>query len=243
MKSKPAAGKQEEATPLSPHRISLVVLYQVHLVHEAEHPGIGRVMQQGLQAGLVVVHVLLQLPTLHVEHVDEDLHVAEDAVTLTGKVALHECLLPASNTHSTGDVQSAEPPAVHTPRPRDNVLRKQPRPCSTLECNQSDPSHGVPCQGLLRETDQFRLDPTKSSAPGRLCDRVSSVSTPHILEVRQHLLPRNRHLLALTCMPTYHHLHSCPHQIHHSEQHPCTNCNQLICLPLAALVLLRVIHG
>ena len=62
---------------------------------ETEDLGLGRVLQDGLETRLVVVHVLLQLGALHVEHVDQHLHVAEDVVTLARKVVLHERLLAA----------------------------------------------------------------------------------------------------------------------------------------------------
>ena len=42
-------------------------------MHEAEHLGILGVVHDGLEAALVVVHVLLQLAALHVKDVDEDL--------------------------------------------------------------------------------------------------------------------------------------------------------------------------
>ena len=63
----------EVVLPLREDEISLVLLDEVHLVDEAEHLGVRAVLQDGLQAGLVVVHVLLQLARLHVKHVDQDL--------------------------------------------------------------------------------------------------------------------------------------------------------------------------
>ena len=78
---------------LGSHQVSLVLLHQVHLVDQAEDLGVGGVLQDGLQAGLVVVHVLLQLPALHVEHIDQHLHVPEDVVPLAGEVVLHERVL------------------------------------------------------------------------------------------------------------------------------------------------------
>ena len=59
--------------PLVEHEAALVLLDEVHLVDEAEHLGVLGERQQRLQAGLVVVDVLLQLAALHVKHVDEDL--------------------------------------------------------------------------------------------------------------------------------------------------------------------------
>ena len=44
-----------------------------------------------------------------------------------------------------------------------------------------------PVLGLSRKTDQFRLDPTLNCAPGWWCDRVSSVYSPHTLEMLRHL--------------------------------------------------------
>lgn len=51
-------------------------------------------LQNGLEAGLVVVHVLLHLSALHVKDVDQYLHIAEHIVPLCGEVVLHEYLLP-----------------------------------------------------------------------------------------------------------------------------------------------------
>ena len=76
------------------HHFPLVLRDEVHLVDEAKHLCIRGVLQDRLQARLIVVHVLLHLPALHVKHVDEHLHVAEHVVTLTCEVVLHKCLLP-----------------------------------------------------------------------------------------------------------------------------------------------------
>lgn len=62
--------------------VALLLRHQVHLVHEAEDLRVRRVDQQRLQARLVVVHVLVQLAALHIEHVDQHLHVPEDVVLL-----------------------------------------------------------------------------------------------------------------------------------------------------------------
>ena len=40
--------------------------------------------------------------------------------------------------------------------------------------NDLEPSRGIRCQDIFRKTDQFRLDPTQSCAPGLRCDLVSS---------------------------------------------------------------------
>lgn len=60
---------------------------------EAEHFGVGGVLQDGLQTGLVVVHVFLQLTALHVKHINEDLDVSEDVVPLAREIILHERVL------------------------------------------------------------------------------------------------------------------------------------------------------
>lgn len=78
------------------YQIPLILLDQVHLVHETEDLGIGRVLQDGFQTRLVVVHVFLQLAALDVEHVDQHLHVAEDVVPLAREVVLHERVLAAA---------------------------------------------------------------------------------------------------------------------------------------------------
>lgn len=55
------------------HHLPLVLGDEIHLVDEAEDLGVGGVLEDGLQAGLVVVHVLLHLPTLNVKDIDENL--------------------------------------------------------------------------------------------------------------------------------------------------------------------------
>ena len=99
-------------------QVTLVLLDQVHFVDEAKDFGLGRVLQDGLQTALVVMHVLLQLARLDIEDVDQHLQrprrgvrfishdesfscathldVAEDVVALAGEVVLHEGLLAAA---------------------------------------------------------------------------------------------------------------------------------------------------
>ena len=60
---------------------------------ETKDLGFGRVVQNGLQTRLVIMHVTLDVPALYVKDIDEDLHVAKDVVPLTGEVALHEGFL------------------------------------------------------------------------------------------------------------------------------------------------------
>ena len=77
-------------------------------------------------------------------------------------------------------------------------------------------SRGVQCEGLPRKTDQFQLDPTQSSALGRWCYHVSSVSSHCIRSLFQHLQTCDQPIQALSRMHTIHHLHSCNHPTHHS---------------------------
>lgn len=65
-------------------------------MYEAEHLGVRAVLNDRLQAALVVVHVALQFSRFNVEHVDEHLDVPEDALSLRLKVVLHERLLTAA---------------------------------------------------------------------------------------------------------------------------------------------------
>ncbi len=44
------------------------------------------------------MHVLLQLSALHIKHVDQHLHIAEDVVSLTREVVLHERVLSVRYT-------------------------------------------------------------------------------------------------------------------------------------------------
>ncbi len=75
------------------YHLPLIIGDEVHLVDQAEDLGVGRVLQDGLQARLVVVHVLLHLATLYVEDVDQNLDVSEDVVALAREVVLHERFL------------------------------------------------------------------------------------------------------------------------------------------------------
>ena len=54
--------------------------------------------------------------------------------------------------------------------------------------NEPEPSHGILRNDLPQNTEQFRIGPTLSCAPGRRQDRVSSVSSPRTQEVPRHLL-------------------------------------------------------
>ena len=61
--------------------------------------------------------------------------------------------------------------------------------------------HGHPCQGLFMKTDQFRLDPTQSSAHGRRCDWVSSVY--HLALVKCSGISQHATILHCTaCIPS-----------------------------------------
>ena len=72
--------------------------------------------------------------------------------------------------------------------------------------------------GLSRKTDQFRLDPTQNCAPGWWCDRESSVY--HLaLEMYSGIYRHATNPLALSCMPTKHQLHPCPHPTQHSHDY------------------------
>lgn len=62
-------------------------------MNEAEYLGIRRVLENGLKAGLVVVHVLFNLTALNIKHIDEHLHISEDVLSLAGEVIVHEHLL------------------------------------------------------------------------------------------------------------------------------------------------------
>lgn len=83
----------ETSTKYKSHHISLILLHQIHFVNQAEHFSIGRVLQDGFQARLVVVHVFLQLAALHVKHINEHLHIPENVVPLAREVVLHEGVL------------------------------------------------------------------------------------------------------------------------------------------------------
>ena len=58
-----------------------------------------------------------------------------------------------------------------------NHIRAAPWSAQPTDCMDNEPelSLDVKCKGMPRNTDQFRLNPTQSCAPGRGCDQVSSV--------------------------------------------------------------------
>jgi len=66
-------------------------------MHQAEDFGLGRVLQDGLETALVVVHVFIQLSAFNIKDIDQHLYVPEDIVSLTGKIVLHEGFLSANN--------------------------------------------------------------------------------------------------------------------------------------------------
>lgn len=69
---------------------------KVHFVDKAEDLRFRRILKDGVQAGLVVMNVLLLLVRIHVENVDENLNVSKDVVSLVGQVVLHESFLTAT---------------------------------------------------------------------------------------------------------------------------------------------------
>ena len=75
------------------------------------------------------------------------------------------------------------------------------QPISCMD-NEPQPSRDVQCYGLPRKTDKFRLHPTQCCAPEWRCDRVSSLSSSHTLEVFRHLPTYQQLTLALSHMPT-----------------------------------------
>ena len=82
------------------------------------------------------------------------------------------------------------------------------------------------CQDLPLTTDQLRLDPTESCAPGRRCDRVASVC--HLALCM--FFGISRHATnppGLSRMHTNNHHHSCPHPTYHiyDQLHTYPNCD------------------
>ena len=62
-------------------------------MHETEHLSVGGILQDGLQTGLIIMHVPLYVSALNVKHVNQHLHIPEHVVSLTGEVVLHERFL------------------------------------------------------------------------------------------------------------------------------------------------------
>lgn len=89
---------QRRKFPLISYQVSLILLDQVHLVHQAEDLCVRRVLQDGFQTRLVVMHIFLQLSALHVKHIDQHLYIAKDVVSLTRKVVFHESVLSVQFT-------------------------------------------------------------------------------------------------------------------------------------------------
>ena len=56
--------------PLPTYHISLLLRNEIHLVKETKHFGLARVVENGLQARLVVMHIALNVPALHIKDVD-----------------------------------------------------------------------------------------------------------------------------------------------------------------------------
>jgi hypothetical protein len=66
-------------------------------MHQTEDFGLGRVLQDGLETALVVVHVFIQLSAFNIKDIDQHLYVPKDIVSLTGKIVFHEGFLSANN--------------------------------------------------------------------------------------------------------------------------------------------------
>jgi len=62
--------------------LPLIFCNQIHFVNETEYLGLGRGLEDGVQAFLVVVQIRVGLTALHVEHVNQHLNVPENIVTL-----------------------------------------------------------------------------------------------------------------------------------------------------------------
>jgi len=69
---------------------------QVHFVYKAEDLGVSGILEDRLEAGLVIVEISLKFAALHVEDVDENFDITKYAFSLTGDVAFHERFLPAT---------------------------------------------------------------------------------------------------------------------------------------------------
>ena len=121
-----------------------------------------------------------------------------------GDMSLNKCsiILISTTTPTTATTTSTTTASVEN-------HGVQSTGCMDIE---PEPSHSVPCWGLPRKSDQFRLDPTQSYPPGRRCDRVWSVSPPCTREVLRHFPTCDQSLLVLPRMLTIHHLHPCPSQ-------------------------------
>ena len=76
------------------YHFPLVLRDKVHLVDEAEDFGIGGELENGLQTRLVIVHVLLNLTTLNIKHIDENLNITKHILPLASEVVVHEHFLP-----------------------------------------------------------------------------------------------------------------------------------------------------
>ena len=75
-------------------------------MNEAKDLGIGGVLENGFKAGLVVVHILLNLTTLNIKYIDQHLHISEDILSLAGEVVVHKHLLTAKQHNEHRGQQS-----------------------------------------------------------------------------------------------------------------------------------------
>lgn len=92
------------------YQVPLILLYQIHFVYQAKYFGIWRVLQNGLQAWLVIVHVLFQFAALHIKNINQNLHISEDVVPLASKIIFHEGVLPGRKKIYSKQIRSSITP-------------------------------------------------------------------------------------------------------------------------------------
>jgi hypothetical protein len=65
-------------------------------MNETKYLCIWRIMKNGFQARLIIMHVLLQFTAFHVKNIYKNLDVLKYVISLTVEVVFHECFLAAS---------------------------------------------------------------------------------------------------------------------------------------------------
>ena len=85
-----------EPHPLLVDPIPMLILHQIHLVHQAENMRPGTILRQRAHHQTVGVEIALHLAALDVENVDQHFGVREHVFPLRVEVAVHEGVLPAA---------------------------------------------------------------------------------------------------------------------------------------------------
>ena len=84
------------ALSLLKRRISGIFVEQIHLVNQAENLGFGRELAESSDAVFKLLHILLVVFGGHIEHVNQNLNVLENVVSLALEELLHKGILSSA---------------------------------------------------------------------------------------------------------------------------------------------------